>query len=212
MDPARKEMIEKTWKWKSGQQRRIALHQALRDWEAQAGPGIGFLPLEAMRFIVSLCLRDIQISSEGNEYLQKLYPVSKERSLKAGKDPFFTRGAVSIAIALMDAREQKVMLTLLVDALLASDAAGKWGIDDQTETLAGLCGLDVAAIAAPIVADWEAKKKASYEKRDARLLREREKAAGKKAEKSAEPGKAKTPRKGKAAPKAKNNAPAGVAK
>jgi hypothetical protein len=179
IDPERAKQQEQLWQRRTKHAVRLALHTAVREHQNKEKDSFKLVPLDALRLAVSEACKAIRPQQDGNQYLETLWIPPKGAKVREGS---YHAGPVHKVID--NAQDHGTLLRVLLDYVVAQDVAGKFSGGELITTLAKAYSLDTTAIAAPVEKEWNAKKVASYEKREARLAKERSKAKKAKPEKA----------------------------
>jgi hypothetical protein len=179
IDPARAKQVEELWQRRTKHAVRVALHTAVREHQSKEKDAFNGVPLEALRLAVSEACKAIRPMQDGNQYLETLWIPPKGAKVQQGS---YHAGPVHKVID--HAQDHGTLLRVLLDYVVAQDVAGKFSGGELITTLAKSYSLDLKAVTAPGEKEWNEKKRISYERREARLAKERSKAKKAKPEKA----------------------------
>lgn len=155
---------EELWKRRTAHATRLALHKAIH---AKTGKP----PIEALRFAVSEATLHAQVRSDGTKHLREVWGIPDK---DAGQDEKkWGRWRQPWDVWIEKASEVE-LLRFLVDLPLGNDVAEKISSGEKIHYLAGVYEIP-KGVAQAVKTEWDAKKKASYAKRDARLTAENKK-------------------------------------
>jgi hypothetical protein len=171
IDPARAKQVEELWQRRTKHAVRVALHTAVREHQSKEKNSYTLMPLEALRLAVSEACKAIRPQQDGNQYLETLWIPPKGAKVQA--DSYHT-GPLHKVID--NAQDHGTLLRVLLDCVVAQDVAGKFSGGELITTLAKSYSLNLKAVTAPVEKEWNEKKRVSYERREARLAKERAKA------------------------------------
>lgn len=176
MDPERVKQQDELWKRRTARACRLGLHEALRqrqDEYLKAIPPAAALahvmPPDALRFAVTKACEALRPQKDGSEYLESVWlPKRKKEGIGWGGRNLFP---------LFKEADHATLLRLLLDFAIADNIANKHNTEKKlVGEVAEAYGLKVDKVLAPVLAEWDAKRLASIEKRKTRLANERKKA------------------------------------
>jgi ParB family chromosome partitioning protein len=165
MSEEKKRQIESLWQRRTGHAVRRALHAAMREVQAK----LEIMPLEALRLAVRHARSSAKLWSDPKEYLWTTWGLDDKSEMKNDR-------YVDALDKLITGADEKTLLAVLLDLPLCQDIEDKFGGGEDIEVAAKAYGVPVGEIKRKITGEWNAKKKVSYEKREARLAKERERA------------------------------------
>jgi hypothetical protein len=165
---------EELWQRRTRRAVCLALHAAVR----KAASSFRSVPMEVFRFLVRQAANAIKPNQDGTIHLLSIWKPKEQGTA----DTSWFNHPLDAVIA--RAKDHTTLLQLLIDVTVADDVANKFGGGDQIRKVAKDFGLNLEAISAPVKAEWDKKKKESYNRRTARLAKEREKLARLKAAES----------------------------
>jgi len=168
IDPERAKQQEQLWQRRTKHAVRVALHTAVREHQNKEKDSFKLVPLDALRLAVSEACKAIRPQQDGNQYLEMLWIPPKGAKVQADS---YHAGPLHKVID--NAQDHGTLLRVLLDYVVAQDVAGKFSGGELITTLAKSYSLDLKAVTAPVEKEWNEKKRVSYEKRQARLAKER---------------------------------------
>jgi ParB family transcriptional regulator, chromosome partitioning protein len=170
MDPERAKAVEELWQRRTGFACRDVVHQNIRVAQeklAATAKENHTVPIEALRIAVLAACKAMRPQKEGTDYLNSFWLKKKPDSVGWGGEHI---------LPLIEKADQSTCLRLLLDFAIADDVANKFNTHTSlNKTLTNAYGIDVEKVIKPTLDVWLAKKKASYDKRKARLAHEKEK-------------------------------------